>query len=182
MTPKSIKILFQVIIVLSFQLAFTQDTEFTCKNDAYTYLKNTIGTWKVSTTDRTSPGNYEKNDGISTITNLIDNCGIKESFRGTYLNKPYAREVFITGIDSVNVQMIALDSEHGSFSNLEGQVKNDTLTTYWFRNKKVKKLQSKYVLVFNDKNNFEFSSFLSKDYGKNWALTHKRIYRKNEND
>ena len=104
--------------------------------------------------------------------------GIKETFRGTYKNKTYAREVVITGLDSINAQMISLDSEHGSFSIFEGQLKNNKMTTYWYRNKDKKKLQSKYILSFKDSNNFEFSSFLSQDYGRSWALTHKRIYHK----
>lgn len=156
--------------------SFAQKTDYTCQNRVYDYLKTTIGMWNVITKDRTSPGVYENNKGKSNITNLIEGCGIKESYRGKYKDKNYAREVMIVGQDSISVEMSALDSEHGSFSILNGKVENDKLVIYWFRNKDVKKLQSKYILSIENKDKFEFSSYLSTDYGKNWALTHERIY------
>ena len=171
-----------ITFILSFQSTIAQGEEFTCRNDANNFLENTIGTWHVITKDRISIGKFENNEGTSTFTNSIEGCGVKESFRGTYRNKPYAREVIITGLDSMHVEMITLDSEHGSFSYHEGSVKNNKMTTYWYRNKDKKKLQSKYILSFKDTNNFEFSSFLSQDYGKNWDLTHKREYQKIEQD
>ena len=178
MTSNSLKITFQTAILLWFHLVISQQQPFTCKNQSYTFLKPTEGHWFVTTKDRISLGNYEHNHGTAIITNSIEGCGIKESYRGIYRDKPYAREVVITGLDSTHVEMIALDSEHGSFSFLEGKIKNDTLTTYWYRNKAVKKLQSKYILTFNNSNRFEFSSYLSTDFGKQWDLTHQRIYHK----
>ncbi len=178
MKPNTIKIIFQAAIILWFHFAISQQPQFTCKNKNYDFLKSTTGTWFVTTKDRTSPGNYEDNHGTAIITNSIEGCGIKESYRGTYRNNPYAREVVITGQDSTRVQMIALDSEHGSFSNLEGTIRNDAMTTYWYRNKDIRKVQSKYILTLNSSNNFEFSSYLSTDYGKQWALTHQRVYHK----
>ncbi|GGI57602.1 hypothetical protein GCM10011444_19110 [Winogradskyella haliclonae] len=153
-----------------------QEESYTCQNPLYNYLSTIIGDWEVKTKDRTSPGVYENNKGNSKITNLIEGCGIKESYRGSYKSRKYAREVMIVGQDSISVQMSALDSEHGSFSILNGKIENDKLVIYWFRNIDVKKLQSKYILSIENKDKFEFSSYLSTDYGKNWALTHKRIY------
>ncbi|WP_298759369.1 alpha/beta hydrolase [uncultured Psychroserpens sp.] len=178
MTSNTLKTICQIAILLWFHLTISQQEQFTCKNESFNFLKSTKGQWFVTTKDRTLPGNYENNHGTAIITNSIEGCGIKESYRGTYRNKPYGREVVITGLDSTHVQMIALDSEHGSFSTLEGAIKNDTLTTYWYRNKTVKRLQSKYIMSVNSANRFEFSSYLSTDYGKQWALTHQRIYHK----
>ena len=42
----------------------------------------------------------------------------------------------------------------------------------------IKRLQSKYILAIKTDNEFEFSSYLSTDYGNNWALTHERKYYK----
>lgn len=157
-----------------------QEKMYSCQNPAYQNLKQLIGTWKVETKDRTSPGNYEMNNGKSIITVLIEGCGIKESFRGTYKNKNYAREVQIAGKDSSGIQMSVLDSEHNSFSILDGEIENGKMIVYWYRNKDVKRLQSKYILTIETNNRFEFSSYLSTDYGEKWALTHERIYKRME--
>ncbi len=167
-----------IALLLFFSTAHSQENTYSCKNEAYSFLKQTIGKWHVITKDRTSPGVYENNYGTSVITSSIEGCGIKESYKGVYKGKNYAREVFITGLDSTNVEMLALDSEHGSFSTLNGTINNNELTTYWYRNKDVKKLQSKYIMSFTDTNTFEFSSYLSTNYGKDWALTHQRKYSK----
>ncbi len=167
---------FNFIIFFLFNIAHSQENTYSCKNEAYSFLKQTIGKWHVITKDRTSPNVYENNYGTSIITSSIEGCGIKESYKGVYRNKNYAREVFLTGLDSTNVEMLALDSEHGSFSTLNGSIKNNELTTYWYRNKEVKRLQSKYIMSFTDTNTFEFSSYLSTNHGKDWALTHQRKY------
>ena len=160
--------------------AIAQETTYSCENPTYQYLKKVIGNWNVSTKDRTSPGNYENNTGKSKITDLIIGCGIRESFRGTFKNKDYARELMIIGKDSTQIQMSILDSEHNSFSILNGEVKDNNIIVYWYRNNDVKRLQSKYILTIESLNKFEFSSYLSTDYGENWALTHKRIYTRME--
>ena len=165
-------ILFFIIMTNS----VAQENVFSCENSAYQTLQKVTGTWDVKTKDRTSPGNYENNTGKSIISDLIAGCGIKESFRGTYKKNNYAREVMIVGKESNGIQMSILDSEHNSFSILNGEIKDNKVVVYWFRNKDVKKLQSKYILTIANDNEFEFSSYLSTDYGENWALTHKRVY------
>ncbi|WP_353778367.1 alpha/beta hydrolase [Winogradskyella sp. 3972H.M.0a.05] len=167
-----------MILFATSLIAQSNNEKYTCENSANTFLEKTLGNWRVITKDRTSPGVYESNYGTSTITQSIEGCGIKESYRGTYRNKVYAREVVITGSDSSRVQMSALDSEHGSFSILNGTVEDSKMTLYWYRDIQKKRLQSKYKLEFKDESTFEFSSFLSTDYGENWALTHQRIYHK----
>ena len=107
----------------------TPEYKFTCQNTNYAFLKKTIGIWEVKTKDRTSPGHYEKNSGMANITDAIQGCGISISYRGTFKDKPYAREVIITGKDSNKVQMVAMDSEHGSFSTLEGKIIDDKMGT-----------------------------------------------------
>ena len=169
-------IVFILINLIPSQQAFPQQSTFTCQNEAYQFLKKTIGIWEVSTKDRTSPGQYENNTGQSVITDAIEGCGIKESYRGTFRGKDYAREVGIMGKDSQHVEMIALDSEHGSYSALEGTVYDNQMEVYWYRDKEVKRLQSKYILTILSENQFEFSSFLSMDHGVTWALTHERKY------
>ncbi|MEQ9405121.1 MAG: WD40 repeat domain-containing protein [Cyclobacteriaceae bacterium] len=149
---------------------------YTCNNTSYAFLRQTLGSWKVKTKDRLSPGEYEENTGKAIISPAIEGCGISISYEGTYRNKPYARSVGIVGKDSVSIQMVALDSEHGSYSVLEGSIVNDQLVVYWFRDKEKKRLQSKYIMTFANKDAFEFSSYLSQDYGETWALTHERKY------
>jgi hypothetical protein len=163
------------LFLLSFK-SFAQDNKYSCQNDAYQYLQKIAGIWNVKTKDRISPGNYETNSGKSKITDLISGCSVKESYKGTYRGKSYARESMIIGVDSTRVQLSILDSEHNSFSILSGKIKNDKMIVYWYRNKDLRKLQSKYILTLKSNNSFEFTSFLSTDYGETWALTHKRDY------
>lgn len=167
---------FLTCILLKSTFALFGQESFPCANAGYPYLKQLIGHWDVKTRDRTSPGIYHDNSGKAIITPGIEGCGIVISYRGTYKNKAYAREVSLIGLDSSQFQMVALDSEHGSFSFLEGSLEDDQLVLYWYRNKQVRRLISKYVMTFLDDDQFEFSSFLSTDHGENWALTHQRIY------
>lgn len=153
---------------------------FTCANKGYGYLNQILGNWQVKTKDRTSPGVYQDNSGNATISSSIDGCGISISYRGTYRNKTYAREVSLIALDSIHYQMVALDSEHGSYSFLEGTIEEGRLVVYWFRNKEVGKLQSKYVLKVENEKAFEFSSFLSTDFGVSWVLTHQRKYLRDD--
>ena len=158
--------------------AAAQTPTFTCENQAYSFLEKIIGKWEVKTRDRTSPGEYENNSGISEFSNLISGCGVRESFRGKFRGKDYAREVQIVGKDTASIQMTVLDSEHGRFSVLNGTIENDGMVVYWYRENEESRLRSKYILTFKDPDHFEFSSWLSTDYGENWALTHERIYSK----
>lgn len=154
-----------------------QEARFSCANDGYLFLKRTEGIWQVKTKDRTSPGNYEANSGKAVIGPSIEGCGVAISFRGTYKNKPYAREMNIMALDSINMQMVSVDSEHGSYSLLEGAIiDSKTMELYWYRDHNKKRVQSKYVMLLLDKEAFEFSSYLSTDYGERWALTHERFY------
>ncbi|MEP1034198.1 WD40 repeat domain-containing protein [Ekhidna sp.] len=150
---------------------------YPCQNSNYEYLSRIIGKWEVQTKDRLRPGEYENNTGIATIEPLIDGCGISIRYRGFYRSKSYAREISITGQDST-IQMVALDSEHGKFSLLEGSISNGILEVIWFRNKEVGRLRSKYVMTFKTENSFEFSSYLTTDYAETWSLTHQRIYKR----
>lgn len=159
-------------------LLIAQTNEFTCQSPGGEWLSQLVGSWEVTTKDRTSPGNYQSNAGRSLITPLIDGCGIKESFRGTFRDNNYGREVSIFAVDSVTVAMTALDSEHGSFSNFEGTIDGNQMTVLWYRNKEVGRLRSKYMLTIENSDSFEFSSFLSTDHGETWALTHERKYQK----
>ncbi len=151
---------------------------FTCSNSNYSFLERLSGTWNVATKDRTSPGVYEDNSGVCTIEPAIEGCGISISYRGIYKGKSYARESILTFKDSTAVQMVAMDSEHGSFSTYDGELANGKIELYWFRDKEKKRMQSKYVMAISDADSFEFSSYLSTDYGENWALTHQRMYKR----
>ena len=169
-------IMFVLLLMSDITKLNAQESDFTCKNRANEFLEKLIGTWEVNTKDRTSPGSYETNSGISVITSSIEGCGIKESFRGTFRGKPYGREVMIIGNDTSSIEMVALDSEHNSFSLLSGNIVESTLIVYWYRDPENKKLQSKYILTSENPEQFEFSSYLSTDYGDTWALTHERKY------
>nr|WP_321236152.1 hypothetical protein [uncultured Psychroserpens sp.] len=174
---RSTRIVLSLFLLISIKTN-SQDTSFTCSNNSYKFLDKVIGHWNVITKDRISPNVYENNKGVSIISNAIEGCSIKESYRGVYKGKQYAREVTITGMDSLNVQMVTLDSEHSGFSIQNGSIINNVMTTIWYRNENVKRLQSKYILSLKGSNAFEFSSYLSTDYGKTWALTHERTYAK----
>jgi hypothetical protein len=76
--------------------------------------------------------------------------------------------------------MAVLDSEHSAFSILNGEISESKIVVLWYRDKEVKRLQSKYTLTMENKNSFEFSSYLSMDHGESWALTHERIYTRIE--
>ena len=82
----------------------------------------------------------------------------------------------ITGYDTVHVEIVALDSEHGTSLTYDGIFDDDQIVVHWFRDPEVRRLQSRYVLKKIDQDRFELSSYLSTDYGDNWALTHQRIY------
>lgn len=153
--------------------------DFSCKNGNYEFLAPAIGDWEVATKDRIAVGEYEENIGTATVRNAIEGCGISISFRGTYKGNPYARESIITGHNN-GVQMVAMDSEHGKFSTYDGTINDQKLEMKWYRNKEVGKLQSKYVLQFENEDAFTFSSFLSTDYGESWALTHERIFKRKQ--
>lgn len=154
--------------------------DYTCIDNNYSFLKQFVGSWMVSTTDRTAPDVYENNTGISTIQPAIEGCGISLSYRGIYKGKPYARESIVTLIDSTALQMVAMDSEHGGFLTYDGILSKDEIVFYWFRDKEKKRLQSRYMMKMMNDDNFEFSSYLSTDYGKSWALTHQRMYTRKE--
>ena len=151
---------------------------YNCANPNYDFLKNALGEWTVQTTDRVAIGQYESNQGKATISNAIAGCGIDISFDGIYKGKPYARKAIITGIDSINIQMVSMDSEHGGFLTYEGQLADEKLELVWYRDQSVGRLRSKYELHFKDESQFEFSSYLSTDHGETWALTHQRIFSK----
>ncbi len=155
-----------------------QLADYSCTNPNYKILNSLIGTWQVTTRDRTSPGIYEDNTGEANIEKAIDGCGVFISFRGRYRNKPYARAAIVACLDSTQIQMVAMDSEHGGFSTYDGSIDKDEIILYWYRDKERRRLQSKYVMTINDTNNFEFSSYLSTDFGETWALTHGRLYRR----
>ncbi|MFV1883877.1 MAG: hypothetical protein ACMZ7B_05290 [Balneola sp.] len=173
------KILAAIIsMLLSMGVGSIQELVAYCDTETSNYLGSLEGTWQVETRDRITPGEYEQNKGVSRITGVLKGCGIQESYSGTFRAKEYEREVLFVTNDSSHVKVMAIDSEHGSFSSYKGLVKNEILTVIWYRDEKVKRLQSKYVLTKQSENDFEFSSFLSTDYGETWALTHERKYRR----
>lgn len=173
-----------LVIVTFITLSFTvsaqespsNSTFYTCANKGYDFLAQVLGHWKVQTKDRTSPGIYEENMGNSIVEPTIEGCGVSIRYQGIYRNKPYAFDLALVAKDSANVQMVRLDSEHGSYSISEGTISNNMMEVYWYRNKEIGKLISKHVMTIQSLDVFEFSSFLSTDYGKSWALTHERKY------
>ncbi len=168
-----------ILLLISTRSIFAQEA-FTCANEGYAFIHGVTGQWEVQTKDRTSPGEYQNNSGKAIISPGISGCSISISYRGTYRDKAYAREVNLIALDSAHYQMVAMDSEHGSYSTLEGTIENGSLVLYWFRNKEVGKLRSKYVMSQENANAFEFSSYLSTDFGETWALTHQRKYFRKE--
>ncbi|MDW3210900.1 MAG: hypothetical protein R8N23_13575 [Reichenbachiella sp.] len=64
-------------------------------------LAKLIGTWKVEAKDRTSPGNYENNVGVSVISTGLKGCSIKESYQGIFREKLYAVETSFYMKDSM---------------------------------------------------------------------------------
>ena len=85
----------------------------------------------------------------------------------------------MAGKSPSDIEMAVLDSEHGSFSILNGAIAENRLIVYWFREENIKRLQSKYILDIQGWDSFELSSFLSTDNGKSWAITHERKYKRN---
>lgn len=149
-----------------------------CGENINSYWTMFSGTWDVETKDRLSPGVYETNSGQSSINLNMNGCGIQESYEGIYRDKIYKREVMITSRDSTHLGMISFDSEHADIQYFTGEIEHHETTLIWYRDRNVKRLQSKYILNRHSNNEFEFSSFLSTDHGETWALTHERKYQR----
>ncbi|GAB5524427.1 MAG: hypothetical protein Roseis2KO_22990 [Roseivirga sp.] len=136
------------------------------------------GDWKVSATDRISPGNYEENNGKSTISWGIAGCSLHEVYEGTYKGHGYAVEYVTYLNDSLSTQRTFYDSEHSNLMAFTGEIGEQSMLSYWYRNLEKKRMQVKNEIRFISEDSFENITHLSTDYGKTWQLTHKWIYKK----
>ncbi len=166
-----------LFILVLFSPLINLAQSYSCANKNYEFLKKAVGEWEVQSQDRVAVGAYENNEGTATIIPSIKGCGISISLKGTFKGNDYSRIATITGLDSTRVQMVSMDSEHGGFLTYDGQINNDKLEVLWYREKKVGRLKSKYILSYTNENEFEFSSYLSND-GATWALTHQRNFKR----
>ena len=80
-----------------------------------------------------------------------------------------------------SIERTWLDSQHGGFMLLKGEINKNSLNALWVRDPANPKMQVKHEMKFEEKDKLKFSTFLSTDYGENWALTHEWDYlRANE--
>ncbi|WP_299116590.1 hypothetical protein [uncultured Winogradskyella sp.] len=152
--------------------------KYSCNNKGFDNLKPIIGTWFVNTKDRTAIDVYQNNTGYAITKPNIDGCGVTINLSGSYKNHPYALNMNLMTLDRSNAQMSTVDSEHGSFSLFNGKIKDNSIELLWYRDIEKKKLQSKYKMTIISEDAFEFSSYLSTDYGNYWALTYERKYQR----
>ncbi|MEO1052743.1 MAG: DUF1579 family protein [Bacteroidota bacterium] len=173
------KILFVAsLTIMAISTGYSQNPDYPCQSQSGDFLTQLVGNWTVETKDRTSPGQYETNKGHAIIAATIAGCGIQETYKGSYKGNQYARFASINTKSDNEMEMTATDSEHAGSMHFKGELSNGQISLLWYRDESIKKMQSKYVLEIKNDREFEFSSFLSTDYGKTWALTHERKYTK----
>lgn len=153
-----------------------QPGKYPCQYANQGMLSKLMGTWKVESKDRTSPGNYEMNTGISVISGGIQGCSIRESYQGIYKEKSYATESILLMTDSLQVQRLYFDSEHASTMVFNGEINSEGMKLLWIRNQERKKMQVKFELTFEGANSFAWKTHLTTDFGETWQLTHHWQY------
>ncbi len=167
------------ILYILFLLAITcqlHSQELPCVKAGSEILALMIGEWEVTATDRTSPGNYEQNQGKSLITWGISGCTLHEVYQGTFKSHRYAVEYVSYLNDSLSTQRTFFDSEHGNLMAFSGEIKEKSIVNHWYRNPEKKRMQVKNEIRFVSDDSFENITHLSTDYGKTWQLTHRWVY------
>ncbi|MEO9964759.1 MAG: hypothetical protein ABJF11_03155 [Reichenbachiella sp.] len=157
---------------------FAQNPKYPCQYEGNQILEELLGSWKVETKDRVSPGQYEINVGISTITTGIQGCSIKENYKGIYKSKVYAVESTLLMVDSMKLQRVYFDSEHASTMVFNGETDGNDIKMLWLRNNEKKRMRVKFELTRHSADAFEWSTHLSTDYGESWQLTHLWKYNR----
>lgn len=170
-------VLFALGFLLS-HLVIGQPVSYLCQSAGYEFFSNLVGTWQVVAKDRTSPGNYESNNGIAVISSGIQGCSINESYQGTFKGKAYAISATLLLTDSMKVQRSYFDSEHANIMLFDGEIVSDGIRLFWYRNKSNPKMQVRYDLVWSNKDAFEWTTHLSTDFGDSWQLTHHWKYQR----
>lgn len=150
--------------------------QYECANPNFSTLEQLVGTWDVRTTDRTRPGEYEENTGTAEITVLFAQCAIEQKYTGIFKEKDYAFKSTLICADSTNVQAMWLDSNHGRFMTLAGEISPDSIVVRWQREFTNRTMIVKHKFSELQKNSFQMESFLSPNSGTDWQLTHRRVY------
>lgn len=164
------------ICFLALITASLRAQDLPCVQAGSEILTEMVGEWNVAATDRISPGNYEENQGKSTIAWGITGCSLHEVYRGAFKGHDYAVEYVTYLNDSLSTQRNFFDSEHGNLMAFTGEVGEKSILNHWYRNPEKKRMQVKNEIRFIDRDSFENITHLSTDYGKTWQLTHKWVY------
>lgn len=172
---QKVKILLPLLLVLSLN-GFSQSINYPCQYTGNQMLTKLIGTWKVETKDRISPGNYENNAGVSVISTGINGCSVEESYKGIFKEKHYAVEATMYMKHSMQIQRVYYDSEHSNVMVLDGVIDEKGFELNWTRDPNEKKMQVKFRLDFTATDTFEWTTQLSTDYGDTWQMTHHWRY------
>lgn len=167
-------------ILLVSQSIMAQDSAYPCQKEGSPFLANLTGTWQVKAKDRTSPGNYETNEGQSTIAFQINGCTIRELYEGKYKNADYAVDISYILTDSLQVSKVWVDSNHANPMVLSGQISDNQLYVEWYRNPEKKRMQVRHFLTAAGSGQLNFRSELSTDYGETWQMTHEWEYTRIE--
>ena len=165
------------LLLLSFQL---NAQTLPCENAGTEFMSKLIGSWSVQAKERTSPGNYESNQGESVISWGIQGCSLQETYSGTYKGHGYAVKYETYLKDSLSVQRSFFDSEHHNLMLFEGSIERDSMINFWYRNPEKKRMQVKNELVILSAQSFKNTTHLSTDYGQTWQLTHEWVYSKTQ--
>lgn len=154
--------------------------QYECQNPNFSTLALLTGSWEVRTTDRTRPGEYEENTGTAEITVLFDQCAIEQKYSGIFKEKDYAFKSILICADSTNAQAMWLDSNHGRFMILAGEISSDSIVVRWQREFTNRTMIVKHKFSELQKNSFKMESFLSPNSGADWQLTHRRLYTRRD--
>lgn len=166
-----------LLLLPLFMLVFEARTQsLPCEKEGKETLALMTGVWKITATDRTSPGNYEENKGQSTISWGIAGCSLHEVYQGTFKGHAYAVEYMTYLNDSLSTQRTFFDSEHSNIMVFGGQINEKSILNHWYRDPEKKRMQVKNEIWFISDDSFENITHLSTDYGKTWQLTHRWVY------
>lgn len=166
------------VVILFFLLSTVGFAQFPCDNSNFRLVENILGQWSVETTDRIKPGEYQQNSGTMEIRPVFGKCGFEEIYAGEFKGQKYAFRAIVMFGDSTNVRKMWLDSQHGNFMLLEGEVFADSIVVKWQRELSNRTMQVKHVYRLDQSPLLISESYLLPRKGEQWQLTHKRTYRR----
>ena len=172
------KVICLVFLMFEAFLSVAKSENFSCQIPNDSFLRNLQGEWRVESLDRISPGKYNTNHGISSISVGKEGCTLHENYIRKQKDQPYAVLSTIYKNDLDQYQRVYYDSEHSTVMVFKGEIMNDSIKMFWRNSANNDKMQVKFVLKSFGEDQFEWRTHLSVDYGKTWQLTHHWNYNR----